>query len=176
MGFLRSSAPILLLVIFFILVILAVWLAFLNAGLRRHQGRHKEISNALDKANLAEALSKALDDVEDLRKELGKLAGVQQSTRKQLEGSFQRLGIVRFNAFDDLGGELSFAAALLNEHGDGMLISSIYGREESRSYVKPVKKGKSSFALSAEEEEALTKAANARDSVEIKSAKEISFT
>lgn len=176
MSFLESSAPILLFVIFFILVILTVWLAFLNTGLRKHQRRHKEISNALDKANLAEALSKALDDVEDLRKELGKLAGAQQSTRRQLEGAFQQLGIVRFNAFDDLGGELSFAAALLNEHSDGMLISSIYGREESRSYVKPVKKGKSSFALSAEEEEAIKKAKDARDSVGIKSTKEISYT
>ncbi|QNB47209.1 DUF4446 family protein [Thermanaerosceptrum fracticalcis] len=75
------------------------------------------------------------------------------------KNSVQKVGIVRFNAFRDMGGDLSYAIALLNSQGDGVVISSIYGRDDARTYAKPVKGGKSSYQLSQEEEEAIAKAA-----------------
>ena len=75
------------------------------------------------------------------------------------KNSVQKVGIVRFNAFRDMGGDLSYAIALLNSQGDGVVISSIYGRDDARTYAKPVKGGKSSYQLSREEEEAIVKAA-----------------
>jgi hypothetical protein len=75
------------------------------------------------------------------------------------KNSVQKVGIVRFNAFRDMGGDLSYAIALLNSQGNGVVISSIYGRDDARTYAKPVKGGKSSYQLSQEEEEAIAKAA-----------------
>ena len=85
-----GSVSIVLFIILFALVILAVWLVLLNASLRKHHLKHREIGNALDKSNLTEALSKALDDIEALRADLSKLESFQQSAQKQLEGAFQR--------------------------------------------------------------------------------------
>ena len=71
---------------------------------------------------------------------------------------FQKWNLLRFKAFENTGGDQSFALAILDEAGDGFVLSSIFGREESRVYCKPVQKGVSSYALSTEEKESIQKA------------------
>lgn len=71
------------------------------------------------------------------------------------EKCIQRVGIVRFNAFKEMGGDLSYSIALLDKKGNGVVISSIYSRDDARSYAKPIKAGKSAYKLSEEEELAI---------------------
>lgn len=78
-----------------------------------------------------------------------------------LDTAVRGVGVVRFNAFQDTGSDLSFAVALLDAGENGLVVSSIYGREESRTYAKPVKGGKSPYQLSGEEQEAIRRAAAA---------------
>lgn len=99
-------------------------------------------------------------------------AAVQQLTaedRRLLEmmrGHVQRVGLVRYDAFEDMGGHLSFSAALLTGEGDGLVITSINGRADTRCYAKTVKGGQSSHNLSTEEELAIHQAlTGAQDSV-----------
>ncbi len=66
-----------------------------------------------------------------------------------------RVGVVRFNAFQETGSDLSYAVAMLDSNNDGVVFSSIFGREDSRSYVKPIEDGKSKYTLTREEEQAL---------------------
>ncbi len=68
---------------------------------------------------------------------------------------------MRFDAFEDMGGRLSFSAALLDGRGDGVVITSINGRQESRSYAKPVARGASVHNLSDEEQQAIQEALGA---------------
>jgi len=82
--------------------------------------------------------------------------------RGLLSETTSRVAVVRFDAFDDMGGAMSFAAAMLDEHGTGMVLTSINGRAETRTYVKQVREGTSTHDLSAEEERAI-KAALARE-------------
>lgn len=70
----------------------------------------------------------------------------------------QKSATIRFNAFPDTGSDLSFAIALLDGYENGLVLSSLYGRSESRIYAKPIHGGKSSYVLSDEEREALAKA------------------
>ena len=83
-------------------------------------------------------------------------------TERRLEGlteeSIRNVGVVRFDAFEDMGGRLSFSAALLDGRGDGVVITSINGRQESRSYAKPVARGVSAHNLSEEEQQAIREA------------------
>jgi len=72
----------------------------------------------------------------------------------------QRWALVRFKAFNNIGGDQSFALALMDSYGDGLVISSIFGREESVVYCKPIKNGSSVYPLSKEEQEAITQALN----------------
>lgn len=66
-----------------------------------------------------------------------------------------RVGLVRFDAFDDTGGGQSFALALLDEAGDGVVLSSLHSRQASRLYVKDIRRGVADAPLSTEEERAL---------------------
>lgn len=72
--------------------------------------------------------------------------------------AIQHVGLVRFDAFDDMGGKLSFAAALLDGEGNGFVLSSINGRAETRIYAKPVERGLSQITLSDEEMESIRRA------------------
>jgi hypothetical protein len=77
--------------------------------------------------------------------------------------NFQNWSLVRFKAFNNVGGDQSFALALMDAYGDGLVISSIFGREESVVYCKPIKEGTSLYPLSKEEQEAITRARNGKN-------------
>ena len=77
---------------------------------------------------------------------------------KKLSSALQHVAMVRFNAFENEGSGLSFALAVMDDNGDGFVISSLYGREETRTYAKQIIGGKPSHPLSPEEEEAIRKA------------------
>lgn len=70
----------------------------------------------------------------------------------------QKVGLVRFNPFNDGGGNFSFSLALLDAHNTGIIITSMYGREQNRIYTKKVEKGKCEIKLTEEEEQAIEKA------------------
>jgi hypothetical protein len=75
-----------------------------------------------------------------------------------IEGAVRRVGLVRYDAFEDVGGRLSFSCALLDEHGNGVVMTSINGRQDTRVYAKPIVGGTSRYNLSIEEEEAIRQA------------------
>jgi uncharacterized protein DUF4446 len=107
---------------------------------------------------------RTLDRVEaairQLAGEITRLDGQQQL-------AVQHVSVVRFDAFDDMGGRLSFSAAILDARGDGMVITGINGRQDTRVYAKPVRRGTSPHNLSDEEELAIREAlAGARQTVE----------
>lgn len=95
-----------------------------------------------------EAIARLGAVVERLSGEDGRLADLVGS-------AVQRVGLVRYDAFEDMGGRLSFSAALLNAAGDGMVITSINGRSDTRCYAKPVTAAASGHNLSGEEAEAI---------------------
>jgi uncharacterized protein DUF4446 len=82
----------------------------------------------------------------------------QERLDQSMRGAVQRVGLVRYDAFEDVGGRLSFSCAMLNEEGDGVLVTSINGRQDTRVYAKPVHRGDSATNLSAEEEAAVREA------------------
>jgi hypothetical protein len=91
------------------------------------------------------------EDVVGLRQEVAAL-------KAEAAGAFRHLGIVRYDAFGDVGGRLSWSLALLDESGDGVVLTSIHGRSEARSYAKSVSGWASEQQLSPEEETALESA------------------
>jgi hypothetical protein len=69
--------------------------------------------------------------------------------------ALRHVGVVRYDAFGDMGGRLSFSAALFDDEGNGLVISSINGRSETRTYAKPLVDLRSDHTLSPEEEDAI---------------------
>jgi len=77
---------------------------------------------------------------------------------EKLRAAVDRVELLRFRAFDNVGGDISFAFALVNQEGSGVVLSAIHNREESRVYAKPVTKGESTYLLTDEEMEVISKA------------------
>jgi len=77
--------------------------------------------------------------------------------------TIRKIGIVRYNPFNDMGGNQSFVIALLDNRNNGFLISSLSDRERTRIYAKTIKQGKPDYNISQEEQEALTRAINSAD-------------
>jgi hypothetical protein len=96
-----------------------------------------------------------LDKVYAVARELDELSARSAVMEAAGHRSIQRLGLVRFNPFEDTGGNQSFAIALLDATGSGLIVSSLHSRTGTRVYAKAVSEGRSDGALSAEETEAL---------------------
>lgn len=96
--------------------------------------------------------------IQRLERAIRALHAVDKKQQTQIEGSVRKVALLRYDAFEDVGGRLSFSCALLDDHGNGVVLTSINGRQETRVYAKPVAQGSSSHNLSLEEEEAIRRA------------------
>lgn len=112
--------------------------------------------------DLIEAVSRQRTDLEGLRRDLGIVHANTEHLRELARGAVSGVGMVRYDAFEDMGGALSFSAALLDEYGDGVVLSVINGRTETRTYGKPVFGGASEYNLSPEEVSAIREAMSGR--------------
>ena len=81
-----------------------------------------------------------------------------KARKTKLRKSIRGLETIRFNPFPDQGSNQSFAIGMLNEEGDGVVLSSLYSRDRMSVFAKPIKNSKSEYELSAEEKNALQKA------------------
>lgn len=103
----------------------------------------------LDAVRQSVAATRSLqDDLSHAKAEL-------DAARRDLGDALRHVAVVRYDAFGDMGGRLSFTAALLDDSGDGLVITSIHGRSEARTYAKGVKGGASEQSLSPEEQQAI---------------------
>ncbi len=103
------------------------------------------------KEDLPENITEIIEELSQLKREVKELKKELQETKEGQRFFLQNIKIVRFNPFNEEGGNQSFSLALLDKNGDGAVITSLYTKEGNRVYGKPVTKGKSEFSLSEEE-------------------------
>ena len=134
-------------------------LLFLVVLVARRAGR---LSNRLDaitrgsnERSLEAILEAHLTRVHQVVRDLDEVEARTALLERDLKRTFARVGLVRYNPFEDTGGNQSFALALLDAHGDGFVVSSLHTRNQTRVYAKGVKAGRSDAAVSDEEAEAL---------------------
>ncbi|HEY7857433.1 MAG TPA: DUF4446 family protein [Candidatus Nanopelagicales bacterium] len=109
-----------------------------------------------DEQSFVAAAARTTEQVQGLREQVAGFATALEQTRSELSDALRHVSVVRYDAFGDLGGRLSFSAALLDDSGDGLVLTSIHGRTETRSYIKGVKSGTGDAALSPEELQAVS--------------------
>ncbi|HMM22599.1 MAG TPA: DUF4446 family protein [Selenomonadales bacterium] len=130
----------------------------INLKLAKLNRRYEKMMQGANGANLEELLQKHIEEVRQATDKVSRLDRDCQRLDGTLRTCVQKVGLVRFNAFEDTGSDLSFAMALLDAGNNGVVLSSIFGRSESRIYAKPVVAGVSSYFLTDEEKEALAQA------------------
>jgi hypothetical protein len=131
-------------------------------------GRTRRLARRLDRLtrdgdgrSLEGVIDAHLDKVFAVAAELDALAARSAVLEAAQRGALQRVGLIRFNPFEDTGGNQSFALALLDGEGNGLVISSLHARTGTRVYGKAVSGGRSDAPLSDEEEQALRQALSA---------------
>ena len=140
-----------------VMALLALAGVVLLAWRMRRRARRK---GALDPTNpdLESAVESAVRQLDELGRRVDGLQGRLPVVEDQGKRAVQRVGVVRFNPFEDTGGNQSFALALLDSKNDGIVVSSLHSRQNTRLYLKAIVGGRSETALSDEEAEALRKA------------------
>lgn len=122
---------------------------------------------------LDDALRGVLDGqarkIERLEQAVRTLNKTDKRQQTLIDGSVRHVALLRYDAFEDVGGRLSFSCAMLDDRGSGVVLTSINGRQETRVYAKPIAEGRSSYNLSSEEEEAIRQALEApAETVEVR--------
>ena len=107
------------------------------------------------------AVTRQVGAVDELRAEVATLRDGLAQVSEDVRDALRHIAVVRYDAFPDMGGRLSFSVALLDDAGDGLVLTSINGRSETRTYAKGVKGGASEHQLSPEEEQAISFATRA---------------
>ena len=142
--------------IFFVLG--GVWLVTLSLVVYWLFRFLRRLTKDTKKENLVKVLESVINSQERNRVRLLELTKELKQLTDLSDYHIQKVGIVRFNPFRDLGGDHSFTIALLDAQDTGLVITGLHTRERTRVYVKAVKKGKAEYELSEEEKKALNKA------------------
>lgn len=125
----------------------------------------KKIGNG---KNIEEDLENYMYRVERVERQNAEIISYCKNLDEEVAKCIQKVGMVRYSAFKDTGSDLSFAVAMLDENNDGVVFNGIYSREMSNIYAKPVKNGVSEYTLSEEEKEAIRRAIEANNLINVK--------
>ncbi|NLK20594.1 MAG: DUF4446 family protein [Epulopiscium sp.] len=139
-------------------IILFISIIILSIKLNKLQDKYEYFMGGGSAKPLEALLMDYISKVSSVEEENERIIEAYKVMRRDIDNCIQKVGIVRYNAFGDAGGELCYAIALLDEHDDGIVINGIHSRENSYTYAKPIEKGRCNYALSAEEEQAIQKA------------------
>ncbi len=140
-------------------VVLAAWLAWLQRSSWVLHRRLRGVFGGERAQRLDELLEGILRRLDRSDERIGALSSLQEELEGLLRrGTVRNVGLVRFNPFPDAGGDQSFAIALLDAEGTGIVLSSLHARTDTRVFAKPVQSGRSRYALSEEEQDAIRQA------------------
>lgn len=120
--------------------------------------KYNQIVRDMEGVNLEELLIRTGQDINDMNIKINNFEKHIKEIETKLAFAIQKVGFVRYDAFAEMGNELSFSIALLDNFKNGFVLTSIYGRDHTTSYAKPLKFGKSIYPLSVEEIQSIDRA------------------
>jgi hypothetical protein len=138
-----------------IILALVVVVIVQSRRIGRATGAYRALVSDSQGGSLQQLLDGHLGKVIEVGAKAEELSTMYETLEARSRGSLQHVGIVRFNPFEDTGSDQSFAIALLDDRRDGIVLSSLHGRGQTRVFAKPVEGGESSHQLSDEEAQAI---------------------
>lgn len=148
----------------FVLILLVLYIISLRK-FKKHKERYNSLTRGLSGANIEDLFLSINRDISSVNRDVNLLEDHIESLETKLSFALQRIGFVRYNAFGDMGSELSFSIALLDSYNNGFVLTSIYGRERSVSFSKPIKNGKTNIPISPEEMLAIDRALKGENTI-----------
>lgn len=143
-----------------IMVFVLLYMVSVSMKMTRFLKKYRIFMKGRDAVSLEKAFAQKFLEVDKLI-EVSKINANEIKRIKEIQGrTANKIGIVKYDAFPDVGGRLSFALAMLDESDSGFVLNAIHGREGCYTYVKEIVKGESYIVLGQEEKEALRQAVN----------------
>lgn len=158
----RYYEPFIIIGLVVVVVILLLVQLINRIEINRLEKRYKKMMKGSYGKTIEELLVDYTDKMENSMKIVEDLEAATRSLDNRVRRSMQKCGVIRFRAFDDVGSDLSYSIALLNERNDGVVLTGIYGRNESATFAKPIENGISKYDLSDEEKQAIKNAINGK--------------
>lgn len=155
---LSELAPVLLLGLSLVVVILAAVVVVQARRVKALETRWQSLLREASGSNIEIQLQDHFDERRALIAEHDETRQRVELLEQKMEGSKRHLGLIRYDAFDDVGGSQSFALAVYDDRGDGAVVTSLVGRADCRVYAKPLTRGRSDRTLSQEEQRAIDEA------------------
>jgi hypothetical protein len=155
---LAASAPQAILILSVLVLVLGITAFLQSRKLRRFHARWKELLDGAKGDNLERLLYDHLRERMQIQAQIDAVDERVQVLEDKMGSAKRHLGLVKYDAFDDVGGSQSFALAIYDDRGDGALVTSQVGRSDCRVYSKPLVGGKSERSLSQEEQRAIREA------------------
>jgi len=143
-----------------VLLVFLIWNICLSHNLSKIKKRTRSFFASSKAKDLEEIIYKQIKKTNEVDSEIKKIIEDNKKIKSNLLQCVQKVGVVRFNPFGDVGGNQSFVIALLDNSLSGVIIQSLYSRDGVRVYSKEIKEGKSEYALGKEEKEAIKMAEN----------------
>ena len=138
-----------------LLLILTIICVVQNNRLYR---RYDRFMRGKDAESLEDIIIDQIKEIEELKIQEKNNKDIQKTLTRSVKSSFQKFGMVKYNAFKGMGGNLSFAIALLDVNNTGFILNSVHSREGCYLYIKMIEKGETDILLGSEEKEALEQA------------------
>ncbi|CAM5786707.1 MULTISPECIES: DUF4446 family protein [Brevibacillus] len=157
---LAENTPFLLLATLGLILLLFLLLIMQSVRINRLRKSLNRLLSGTNGANLEEGMHRLFDEMDDVKKRQTDQQFLLNRLSQRIAGQCGNVGVVRYNAFDDIGNDLSFSLAIIDDSQNGVVVTSIFSRMESRVYAKPVEQGSSPYHLSEEEQTAIRKAMN----------------
>ena len=146
--------------IFLLILIIVLFVLYVNVTLKynRLKSSYNTFMKGKDGKTLEESMKERVEEIESILKVTKQNRMEIKEINKKLDRNYQKVGIVKYDAFNEMGGKLSFALAMLYGNNSGWVINAMHSREGCYTYVKEILKGESYVELAEEEAEALDKA------------------
>ena len=156
--------------LFMLILFVVLFILYVNVTMKynRLKNSYATFMKGKDGKSLEQSLKDKFEEAEAVLKFTKQNRTEIRELNRKLETNYQKVGIVKYDAFNEMGGKLSFALAMLDENNSGIVLNGIYSREMSNIYAKPVENGKSKYTISEEEMEAIQKAVEGHEVYRVK--------
>jgi hypothetical protein len=153
--------------IFVFSILLLIWLIVLSVKQKKLNQKYQKFMTGATGENLEDQVLTRFSDIDKLKNDSKNLNEELDKVKENLLCTYQKIGIVKYDAFKEMGGKLSFVLALLDKNNNGILLNSVHSsREGCYTYLKEIIKGESFLELSEEERDSLNLALNSNNFME----------
>ena len=161
----KDNVAILCIALAVVLIVILALLIYFILQFNKLKKKHEAFLTGKDGNNLEEVILRRFKEIDTLKVQSKNNKDNIAAINEEMLSVYKKVGIVKYDAFNEMGGKLSFALAMLDKSNNGYLINAMHSREGCYTYIKEIVKGESYINLCDEEKKALTEAINSDSSV-----------